>query len=262
MGMPHRVGPPTLVLAKSTSAEPRETLQLALVPSRVGLWLGVITALLLVAHDIVIGISVFSGHQRLYGLTPLFNLDDEQNIPTLFSSLLDFAGAGLCVLLWRIGAPGGTRDAMWPVLAAALAWVGLDEFCSIHESIVRPLQNEFHFTGLLYFAWVVPYGLAVIALGVALIPFLWRLPPRTRWLMLASSALYLFGALFLESLGGAIWEVTPYKFAPAWLLLTTFEETMEMAGMVLFIYAALDLLVRVRGAIHIVLRVSPTEPEL
>jgi hypothetical protein len=258
--MPHRVGLPTLVLAKSTSAEGRTAIEITLVPSRVGLWLGMLIAFLLLAHDIVIAIGAFTGHQRLYGLTPLFNLDDEQNIPTLFSSLLDFGAAALCVLLWRIGAPRGPRDAMWVVLAGALAWVGIDEFCSIHESIVKPLQNEFHFTGLLYFAWVVPYGLAVIALGVTFIPFLWRLPARTRRLMLAASGVYLFGSLFLESLGGTVWEVTPNKFAPTWLLLTTFEETLEMVGMALFIYAALDLLVRIRGAINIELRPSPTGP--
>ena len=257
--MPLRVAPPTLVLTKS-SAEQRGTLQIALVPSRVGLWLGVITAFLLLAHEIMMAIFVFTGHGHLFGLTPLFDLDDEQNIPTLFSSLLDFAAAALCVLLWRIGSPKGRRDGMWLVLAFALAWVGMDEFCSIHESIVKPLQNEFHFTGLLYFGWVVPYGLIVLALGVTLIPFLWRLPARTRWLMLASGAIYLLGSLFLESLGGAIWEVTPNKFTPVWMLLTTFEETMEMAGMALFIYAALDHLVRIRGAIHVDLRLAQARP--
>ena len=42
--------------------------------------------------------------------------------------------------------------------------------------------------------------------------------------------------------------------------MTTFEETFEMVAMALFVYAVLDLLVRIRRGINIELRLSSSGP--
>lgn len=220
-------------------------------PGRISMGLGLGVAVLLLLHDTVLALHVVTGHGRMFGLGPVFDLDAEQNIPTLYSSLVIFFNALLCAIIWRVGPSRRRSDTMWLVLALALVGVGIDEFCSFHESLIEPLRRHLHLSGVFYFAWVLPYGAAALTLGAGLVPFLWRLPARTRWLLIVSGAIYVMGALGLEMLGGLIYETTPNKLAPGWMLFSTFEEVFEMSGQVLFSYAALDYLARALGVVAV-----------
>ena len=48
--------------------------------------LGALIFLFVVAHVLFVFLAI-SGHERVFGLAPLFNLDWEQGLPTWYSSL-------------------------------------------------------------------------------------------------------------------------------------------------------------------------------
>lgn len=230
-------------------SEPRvdSALTFSIQPGRVAIGLALIISLLLLAHDVVLGLNTFTGHGRLLGLGALFDLDKEQNLPTLFSSLLILFNAALCTLAWKFQRQLGAPEPRWLVLCVALMWVGIDEFCSFHETLATPLRTAFHLNGFLYFAWVIPYGIAAIVLGASLVPFLFTLPAGTRWTMVAAGAVYVFGAVGLEMIGARTFEFMGNERSPLWMLSSTFEEVFEMSGMTIFAYAMLRLLVERYG---------------
>ena len=74
--------------------------------------------------------------------------------------------------------------------------------------------------------------------ATAYLPFLWALPARTRWLFILSGAIYIGGAVGVE--WATIWyEENDQLNTLAYNLWNAVEESMEMTGVILFIYALL-----------------------
>ncbi|MPY69469.1 MAG: hypothetical protein GEU92_05225, partial [Alphaproteobacteria bacterium] len=57
-------------------------------PKRVAIALCGILAFLLIAHGLGLVMTYGFGHGRIFGLVRLFNIAVEQNVPTLFATLL------------------------------------------------------------------------------------------------------------------------------------------------------------------------------
>ena len=81
----------------------------------------------------------------------------------------------------------------------------------------------------------------VLILGLLFLKFLLRLPPLTRWSFLGAGAVYLGGAIGIEMIGGRYAESHGDENL-TYQLLTHLEESMEMAGMIVFIHALLRYL--------------------
>ena len=88
----------------------------------------------------------------------------------------------------------------------ALGWsafyASLDEALSFHEGLSIPVRDALDVSGVLYFAWVIPYGIAVLILGAACLRFVLRLDRATRNLFIVAGALYVGGAVGFELIGG------------------------------------------------------------
>jgi hypothetical protein len=218
----------------------------------------VVRALFLAAGGLVVVhllglVSTYGfGHGNVLGLVPFFNLDQEVNAPSWFSSALALVGAGLFFVLWRRLLFDGKRSREWLILSLIFVFVSVDESVSVHERLIRPVREWLDLSGLLYFAWVVPYGLAVVILAVALLPFFWRLEPEAWQRFIMAAAIYLTGAVGLELIGGLLFESLGEKRNLAYDLVITCEESLEMAGLILLIRAQLLSL----GKHHPVMQVS------
>jgi hypothetical protein len=94
----------------------------------------------------------------------------------------------------------------------------------------------------MYFAWVIPYALAVLVIGVLYLRFVWSLAARTRALFICAGSVYLAGALGFESVGGWYFSLHGEIEDLTYSLLVAAEEFLEMSGIILFIYALLDYL--------------------
>ncbi len=124
-----------------------------------------------------------------------FSLSYESNLPTWYSSSLLWICAVLLALIashkWRQRAPYTYH---WWTLAAVFFYISLDEFVELHEDMSKWMD----LSGVLYFSWVVPAGIAVTAFGLAFLGFLAHLPWDTRRRFILAGGLYVGGALAME----------------------------------------------------------------
>ncbi|MBD1866698.1 hypothetical protein H6F95_05130 [Cyanobacteria bacterium FACHB-471] len=78
----------------------------------------------------------FLGKGRLWGLTGLFNVDYENNIPTLFAAFILFLASILLFLVASAKRRQNDRFTNhWRVLSILFLYLSLDELLSIHETI-------------------------------------------------------------------------------------------------------------------------------
>lgn len=173
-------------------------------------------------------------------MTMLFDMDGENNLPTFFNAGLLFMSAALFYLAGR-GEEGRVRRG-WYLLAVVFVFLGIDEGSQVHEQFMlvtlRALGWDGSRMGWLYYAWVIPYGAALLVLGVALIRFLLEVSAGTRNRLLVSAAVYVLGAVVCEMWSGAIAEEaadTDLPYNAAYCAVITLEESLEMIGLMLCI---------------------------
>lgn len=98
---------------------------------------------------------IFLGYDHVKGLVPMFNVNQEQNLPTFFSVLLALSCASLltlAALLTRADRKGDVG--YWFALALGFLFLSYDEAFQVHEHMVAPMRTLMgaHATGLLYYA--------------------------------------------------------------------------------------------------------------
>lgn len=210
--------------------------------SRAVRFLVFVAGTLLLIHLLVLVAKHGLGHGRLLGAVRFFHFDEESNLPTWFSSVLALIGAALFSVLWRRFPLGGRRAHAWLLLSFCFVYISIDEVGLIHEQLIVPVREQFGMSGPLYFAWVVPYGLAVLILAMAFVPFVRRLDSGDRGRFITAAVVYLTGALGGDLIGGWLYESLEGQRTLAYDLVTTCEETLEMAGLILLIRAQLLML--------------------
>lgn len=207
-----------------------------------------VVLLLLIANSAVIYSIHFLGHGRLFGLVNLFDFNREHNLPTYFSALLVLLNALLFYLLYR-NKPLSRYGMAFLLLCGVFLFLAFDEVFSLHEILNEPLRAYLQAEGVFYYAWLIPYALVALLLALSLIPFFLKLPRRYRYLYLLSGALFISGAVLMEMVGGRHFELHGKDFT--YHLFTTFEELLEMAGMLLCLYTNLNYLEQTTGGVQV-----------
>ena len=171
-------------------------------------------------------------------------VDGEGNIPAWYSaSLLLLCSLLLATIAFAHKQQRGGHVLHWVVLSLIFAFLSLDETAQLHELSIAPLRDIFGTTGFLYYGWIVPAGLCVALFGLAYLRFLARLPARTRRLFLLAGFIFVGGAIGVEAVSGKHASLQGEQNLTYHLIITV-EELLEMAGVVLFIYALLDYISR------------------
>lgn len=206
------------------------------------------------------------GHLQLRrpwtALSILFDMDREGNMPALFNMLL-FLMASLLFFFRSRGEEGRARRP-WVLMALITFFLGVDEGSQIHERFMivtlRLLgggEVKVGEMGWLFNAWIVPYGIAALALLALLVPWFLRLPSRTRNGFLLAGVIYIGGAVIMEALSGKMAEqllvnglnVTPVGIPCdiylrdtcflhgnlQYVMMCAVEETLEMTGVIVCI---------------------------
>lgn len=176
-----------------------------------------------------------------------FTFNGESNVPAFFSSVMLLAASGLLFLIHRqhklSAMESYTRH--WFILGCIFLFMAIDENTQVHERVadfVRP-RLATDLSGMLHWAWVVPYSVLTLAVVAYFLRFVLRLPTYTRKLILLSGALFVTGALGLEFFEGYLYK----RYGIDHLynrILYCLEELLEMTGVALFIYTLLDYLAR------------------
>jgi hypothetical protein len=191
----------------------------------------------------------FVGHDpALLKLAAKLDLDGEENcLPTWYQVCTLFAcfiGLGVITLAKRARQDRWTRR--WGFLALAFLYLSLDESVSVHEQL-NGLGHWFK-NSIIHDLWVVPALLAVGVFGLAYLKFLRALPSRTRVLFVVAGGVYVFGAAGMEIISGHYLDLHQASLVGGenftYKMLDTVEETLEMLGVLIFLYAQLDYLER------------------
>ena len=202
-------------------------------PAVVARTLGVIAFVLVVAGVGGQLAKYLWGHPRLFGLVRLFDVNNEQNIPAIFSAfLLLFAASLLAVITIFKNRQRDIDVSKWAVLSLGFLFMAVDEATSIHENLTGPMRGLLGLSegglGFFYFTWVIA-GIAIaLVLGLYFLGFLLRLPEKTRFFFIDAATLFLSGAIGLELIGGRYFELHGLNLT--YNMITTVEETLEMAG--------------------------------
>ncbi len=171
-------------------------------------------------------------------------LDGEGNIPAWYSaSLFLLCSFLLAAIAFAQRQHHGGQVVRWLVLSLIFLFLSLDETAQLHELSIQPLRDFFGATGFLHYAWIIPAGICVALFVLGYLSFLAKLPPRTRWLFLMAGALFVGGALGVEAFSGKHASLHGEQNL-TYHLIITIEELLEMAGLVVFIYALLDYISR------------------
>lgn len=172
------------------------------------------------------------------------SFNSEISLPTLYSTVLLLTAAFLLYIIYH-----GTRHnssntkkfiSSWLFLSLVFLFLTVDEAIAIHEKFTGIVRDKLQLSGLLYFGWVVPYSAFLLLFFIVIIPFLIKLEKVTRNLFILSGAIFVSGAIGIELLEGKHHELYGRDFSFA--VLYTIEESLEMIGVSIFIFALLRYL--------------------
>ncbi|MEZ6001842.1 hypothetical protein [Hyphomonas sp.] len=213
----------------------------------VALALVIVGVPLLLAHVFVLTMNFGFGHSYLFGLAEKFNLNDEMNIPTLVATL-ELLACGVMLAANARFRPGGRGQASgWWVLCAIFVFLGFDENASLHEMTSGPTANLLQADWVPEYAWMIPYGLALLIVAAVLLPWFLKIDRASQIRFVVAGTIFVAGALGIEILESANVSTADFEMTadgPALAdvslslaVLTTVQECMEYIGAGYFLYA-------------------------
>lgn len=188
-----------------------------------------VPAILLLACHAAVAIYHYRVEEVPWLLFQLFDVDQENNLPTWYSEFLlltGFAFLWLCTSQKR--AQGDRWSGHWVALTVGFLLMSVDEVAGVHETI----------NSVIVMTWAIPAGIMALAIAAAFVPFLLHLPTDTAVRFVLAGGAYLAGAVGIEIVGNSLVgqqlsDTLAYK-------MTTFaEEGLEMFGVILFLHALL-----------------------
>jgi hypothetical protein len=178
---------------------------------------------------------------RMLGLLAVFDLNGEHNVPALFSCFALICAAAVGHTTGQLDTARGAPNVLpWHAMTMLLLFLAADEAFMVHEQVGRALRIGYGLRGGWHYSWVFAYLLPVLVLGTMAVPFVRRLPAKTRASFMIAGAVYLAGAAGMETVGGflagdlnADGEAAPRGLD--YLLSVALEEALEMLGVALLI---------------------------
>jgi len=199
-------------------------------------------AVLIAIHIVILGIYYYVGDPDKFDFVRMFDLDMEQNIPTLFSSALMLIAAFLFYLLSKSPKEikKGSRR-YWLGLSFIFTFLAFDESAKIHEKLGDYTEKFVEATGYLHYPWVISYSVLVLVLGFFYFKFFWRMESKVFWSFMGAAAIFLSGAIGFELLGAnesSLHSTDTILYS----IYYTIEESLEMFGVIYLISILLNLL--------------------
>lgn len=174
-----------------------------------------------------------------------FYTDTESSVPTYFNTIILFIPALLfaAISTWKFSIKDKFKY-QWAGLVLVFLYLSIDEAAVIHEKLIKPMRALVNFegySGLFYFAWIIP-GIAIVLLFMfTYFRFFLHLDTKYKILFFASLAVYVSGIIGGEMLSGHFAETIGQKNF-TYATYTSLEESLEWIGCSLTIYSLLTYL--------------------
>lgn len=218
--------------------------QISLIPISIARLLLLAALVLIFASTVSQEMDFFTGHSvGIYSkLVKIFSTDIELNVPSFFSMLIMIFAALLLAFITILKRNQKAPYVWhWAILSLGFFFMAFDEIVSAHEKMVEPLRAFFggENLGILYYAWVVPAIALILFLALFFIKFWLSLPTKAKFSFLIAGIVYLGGAIGMEMVGGDYCEIYG-KDNLTYIMFTTIEESLEMTGIIFFIWSLLE----------------------
>lgn len=214
------------------------------------LWLGM-AVLVLVGAGVLADWLNYRYDAPLFAMFDrMFDLDRESNVPTWASSSLLLLAAFELFSVSRTTHEHARRfRSRWTLLGLLFILLSMDESARLHErlgiTLLGASDEETH--PLLRNRWVLVYGAVLVPLAMIYLRFVLALPRRTGFLFVLAGFIYVGGALGLEFAESLAQGPGERDADLVMFVLTTAQETAEMLGVVVLIYATSDYQLRGSG---------------
>ena len=200
----------------------------------------IVILLLAAGHLVTQWLRQVEGFESVYGLVDFFDLANEGNLPTFFSTwqLLLCAAVMAVIAAARFDEQDPFRW-HWASLAVIGLYLAIDEAAGIHELLIRPTQQLLPSmsTGLFYWAWVIPAVAGIAMAALAYLRFAARALPRDiRRQLIIAVAVFLGGAIVTEMFEAAYFQ-THGQANMVYAVYVLVEETLEMIGELIALHA-------------------------
>lgn len=182
-----------------------------------------VLALVLVAVHLGLYIYHYQVEELPWLLRQLFDLDEENNIPTWYSSFLLLNNAFLLYIYST--QKEVVKRSYWGLLAAGFLLLAIDEVAGLHETLNTAIEMN----------WAILGGIGVLFVGVLFVPFLLAIPRRLALQFMLSGFIYFSGAILIELLGEDL-DSDSLIYA----LTVSLEEGLELIGAWMFLNVMLQ----------------------
>lgn len=219
---------------------PHEPYRFVLTPDRLARVLTITLATLLVFHGLALLVSHGFGYQVAKGFVPLFHLDFEANLPTLYAFILLLSCAATAAWTGALERARPRHRRAWFLVAVLFVLIAADEVFGFHEQIGDFLFAEYGEAGLPLIVRSAPYSIVVLALSVVMLRWFLELDRPAQLRLVLAGAVFLTGAIGFEYLGSYYYDHLPpdrevYRTLTGDLLATA-EEACEFAGASIFLH--------------------------
>jgi hypothetical protein len=158
---------------------PKQQTEFTLGPRGVTIFLSWVLLFLVSAHLSTHLFRIIFRIEWFHLVESFFNLNTEKNAPTLFSIGLFVISSTLFLMVWKGQAARKEPQRVWMILSGVFCFLAIDELAMIHERLIDPLRSMLGTSGFFSFAWVIPYGVAIMLLSIYVIPVIWRIEKKS-----------------------------------------------------------------------------------
>lgn len=205
-------------------------------------FLSTIAIVLIVANSVMLFIYFSVENPDKFDFVQMVDLDQEANLPTLFSSIiLSIAGFLFYLLSKSLVEAKATEKKYWVGLSLIFVFLAFDESAKIHETLGDYTEKFVETSGYLHYPWVISYSILVLILGFFYMRFFWNMKKKVFHSFMLAAFIFLSGAIGFELLGA---KEASLHGTDTLLYCTyyTIEESLEMFGVIYLIWILLNLL--------------------
>lgn len=225
---------------------------IAIEPAKIARFLGTFAIILIFCHIAMRLITSGAWHLNIpYDLLERFDLNKERTLPTFFQGLMLFVSSILLAIIAALNKtePDHGKNA-WALMSALMLFLSADELICIHERLGEWTNQCYGFLKLtdplaiklsspFITSWVFIYLPAAFLIFLVSLKWLRRLPAKTRKYFLLAGALYVCGAAGCEMIQSCYWRFGMDHGNLGYEINSIVEEGLEMAGVIIFIWALL-----------------------